>query len=105
MQEPEAPKLIMGKMMLEGEVVKLKKPLAIMSLVKEDDGAKTEYHAAGVVRQKLVFKTRPVPVIVKATDASASVCGTKRPRVEGQENGSTQLATESAPAAVPVATA
>ena len=52
----------MGKMMLEGEVVKLKKPLAIMSLVKEDDGAKTEYHAAGVVRQKLVFKTRPVPV-------------------------------------------
>lgn len=90
----------MGKMQLEGEVVKLKKPLAIMSLQK-DDGA-TEYHAAGVVRQKFVFKTRPVPVVIKATDSSSSVCGTKRARIEGQENGPTQQAATEPPA-VPVA--
>ena len=81
-QEGEAPKLIMGKMQLEGELVKLKKPLAIMSLVKQDDGA-TEYHTAGVVRQKVVFKTRPVPQILKAAGAAAeSICGAKRARAE-----------------------
>lgn len=81
-QEAEAPKLVMGKMQLEGEVVKLKKPLAIMTLVKPEDGS-TEYHAVGVVRQKLVFKTRPVPIIVKAAAPSgSSLVGTKRVRSE-----------------------
>ena len=61
----------MGRMQLEGELVKLKKPLAIMSLNKQDDGA-TEYHAAGVVREKLVFKTRPVPVNKAAAPARAA---------------------------------
>ena len=43
----------------------------------------TEYHATGVVRQKIVFKTRPVPVIVKAAaPAGSSLCGTKRTRAE-----------------------
>ena len=81
-QEAEAPKLVMGKMQIEGELVKLKKPLAIMTLVKPEDGS-TEYHAAGVVRQKIVFKTRPVPIIVKAAaPAGSSLCGTKRTRAD-----------------------
>ena len=73
----------MGKMQLEGEVVKLKKPLAIMSLIKLEEGA-TEYHTAGVVRQKVVFKTRPVPVVVAkaAPPAAASMCGNKRMRAD-----------------------
>ena len=72
----------MGRMQLEGELVKLKKPLAIMSLVKSEDGT-TEYHAAGVVREKLVFKTRPVPVTKKvAAEPAPSLVGTKRTRAE-----------------------
>lgn len=78
-QGDEAPRLVMGKMQLEGELVKLKKPLAIMSLVKPEEGA-AEYHIAGVVRQKFVFKARPVPVITKPT--GPSVCGAKRARAE-----------------------
>lgn len=82
-QEGDKPALVMGKMQLEGELVKLKKPLAIMSMVKPQDGS-TEYHVAGVVRSKVVFKTRPVPVLAKvaaaAAAASSSVCGTKRVR-------------------------
>ena len=82
-QEPDPPRLVMGKMQLEGEVVKLKKPLAIMSLVKPDDNT-TEYHAAGIVRQKYVFKTRPVPVITKQASGTtgSSLVGAKRARAD-----------------------
>ena len=81
-EEDGVPKLVMGRTQLEGEVVKLKKPLAIMSLVKPGNGS-TEYHAAGVVRQKLVFKTRPVPVVSKPTGLSGpSMCGAKRTRAD-----------------------
>ena len=80
----------MGKMQLEGQVVKLKKPLAIMTLRKPDDSS-TEYHVAGTVRQKLVFKTRPVPVISKAAaPAGPSLCGTKRTRADEGPQSSPQ---------------
>ena len=79
-QEEGAPRLVMGKMQLEGHVVQLKKPLAIMTLRKPDESS-TEYHVAGTVRQKLVFKTRQVPVpVAKAAPAAPSLCGTKRTR-------------------------
>ena len=71
--------MIMGKMQLEGTEVKLKKPLAIMTLVEDKDG-NAEYHAAGVVRQKIVFNTRPVPLMKKALDPGPSLCGSKRAR-------------------------
>lgn len=76
------PKLIMGKMQLEGTEVKLKKPLAIMTLIKPDDGS-TQYHTAGVVRQKLVFKTRPVPASRPPLPEPSTQCGSKRARVDG----------------------
>ena len=67
------------------EVVKLKKPLAIMSLAKPNEDS-TEYHVAGVVRQKFVFKSRPVPVLAKvAAVVNTSLCGTKRVRTDGPE--------------------
>lgn len=73
------PKLIMGKMQLEGTEVKLKKPLAIMTLIKPDEGS-TEYHTAGVVRQKLVFRTRPVPASRPPLPEPSTLCGSKRTR-------------------------
>lgn len=51
----------MGKTQLEGQRVPLKRPIAVMTLQKPDDGSR-EYHAVGIVRTKLVFKTRPVPL-------------------------------------------
>ena len=81
-RQEDAPKLIMGKMQMEGEIVKLKKPLAIMSLVKQEDGT-AEYHTAGVVRQKIVFKARPVPLVnAKPAEAGPSLCGSKRARAD-----------------------
>ncbi len=80
----------MGKQQLEGSIVKLKKPLVVMTLQSEEGGR--EYHAAGVVRQKFVFKTRPVPAVVvqvappkvgdavEAGGAEGAEAAAKRPR-------------------------
>lgn len=75
----------MGKMQLEGKEIPLKKPLAVMSLVKPEDGS-TEYHVAGVVRKKVVFRNRPAPVTVEPTTVGADrgAVGTKRMRSEAQ---------------------
>ena len=84
-QEGKAPLLVMGKQQLEGEFVKLKKPLAIMSLVKPKDpeDGPNEYHAAGVVRQKLVFKTRPIPVPrERPPPEQPALVGSKRARAD-----------------------
>jgi hypothetical protein len=84
MSQGGKPRLVMGKMQLEGQEVKLKKPLAIMSLVAREDGT-SEYHTAGVVRSKAVFKTRPVPVsrppLPKTPPGPGSV-GSKRTRAQ-----------------------
>ena len=85
LQEGKAPLLVMGKQQLEGEFVKLKKPLAIMSLVKPKDpeDGPNEYHAAGVVRQKLVFKTRPIPVPrERPPPEQPALVGSKRARAD-----------------------
>eukprot|EP00967_Tisochrysis_lutea_P117627 scaffold190376_cov35-Tisochrysis_lutea.AAC.2 len=55
---------------MPGVWVKLKKPLAVLSKVMDGDSqqveligsAPCEYHAIGVIREKLVFKTRPTPI-------------------------------------------
>ncbi|EOD30499.1 hypothetical protein EMIHUDRAFT_59727, partial [Emiliania huxleyi CCMP1516] len=62
--------LRIGKGEMPGERVRLKKPLAIMSKVRPDGDVPSpggsppacEYHAVGVVREKLVFNTRPTPI-------------------------------------------
>lgn len=68
--------LIFGKQKIEGGWTKLKKPLAIMVKVEGTEGSVCEYHARGVVRQKLVFKCRPKPII------SSSVAMSKRVRLD-----------------------
>ena len=72
------PRLVMNKTQLEGEQVTLKRPFAVMQLHKPDDGSR-EYHTVGVVRQKLVFKSRPAPA--RPQQASpATTHGSKRAR-------------------------
>ena len=73
------PKLVMGKTQLEGSEVKFKKPLAVMDLVKLEDGH-SEYQLKGVIRSKVVFKARPVP---RADPLEPSTIGYKRTR-EGE---------------------
>ena len=92
-QPGEPPKLVMGKTELEGELVKLKKPLAIMSLVKPE-GGHSEYHAAGIVRQKYVFKTRPVPVNVKLAQQPVPQPGAAAAAVTARQDRGLTLGTE-----------
>lgn len=72
------PKLVMGKNQLEGSEVKFKKPLAVMDLVKLEDGT-SEYQLKGVIRSKVVFKARPVP---RNDPLEPSTVGSKRTRSE-----------------------
>ena len=81
-----APKLIIGKVSIEGEEFKLKKPLAVMSLNKAADGTR-EYRALGVVRHKVIFRRRPLPIHNggRAAAAAPMTEANKRQRLSGQE--------------------
>jgi chromosome transmission fidelity protein 8 len=62
--------LRIGKGEMPGERVQLKKPLTVLTKASIGDGARDEdgrlpscaYHVVGVIREKLVFKTRPTPI-------------------------------------------
>eukprot|EP00965_Chrysotila_dentata_P208889 6184958-Pleurochrysis_carterae.AAC.5 len=50
-----------------GSWVKLKKPLTVLrkdnlAEATDEDTAAVDYSAVGVIRQKLVFKARPMPI-------------------------------------------
>ena len=60
------PVLTVGNLQLDGRVVALPKPLAIMQRV-EGEASRAEheghqYHIVGIVRSKYLFKHRPKPV-------------------------------------------
>lgn len=68
--------LRVGMQTMKGEFIKLKKPLAVLAKDAEGDGeGGRRYNTVGVIRQKLVFKSRPSPI----TRLLAPARGSKRP--------------------------
>ncbi|OQR83745.1 chromosome transmission fidelity protein 8-like isoform X2 [Achlya hypogyna] len=58
------PTLLIGNHLLEGKITKLVKPMAIMRKEgSKDDGPGTAYTVVGIARKKLIFNTRPKPVL------------------------------------------
>lgn len=70
--------LRVGMQTMPGEYVKLKKPLAVLSKHSEGEGGSRRYDAVGLIRQKLVFKSRPSPI----TRVLAPAKGLKRSEPE-----------------------
>jgi hypothetical protein len=68
--------LIIGSTALVGKLVRLEKPLTVIApdatrselaaaAAAADDAADEHWHIVGIVRNKLVFKTRPQPIVSK----------------------------------------
>ena len=53
-------KLTVGNHLLEGKLISLEKPLAIVQKKRTDDGV--YYEIIGLCKKKLQFKARPKPV-------------------------------------------
>ncbi|CAH0729812.1 unnamed protein product, partial [Brenthis ino] len=60
------PVLVLGHHVLNGKEVKLEQPMAVMEKVTE--GEHTAYKVKAVVKKKLLFKSRPKPIISNVND-------------------------------------
>lgn len=66
-QAADSYQLTIGYHQLEGTRVALKQPLLLLD--KQRDASGTSYHVCGVVRSRLLFKTRPRSLITKPNGA------------------------------------
>ncbi|KAI3438097.1 hypothetical protein D9Q98_000539 [Chlorella vulgaris] len=57
--------LTIGYHQLEGKRLELKKPFVVMDREQGADGESTHYKVIGVIREKILFKARPRPLITK----------------------------------------